>query len=106
MKQVRPPVKRKPFFLMQTLQEWLLGPFAEERIELRENAGRLGEGQRKSMLKHRVKKVASLFDLVSVYREHRAAIAAQETESAGDLWLIDEAVCGLYGLDENRDGYA
>ena len=91
---------------MQTLQEWLLGPFADERTELRENAGCLGEGQRKSMLKHRFKKVASLFDLASVYRGHRAAIAARETGNADDLGLIDQVVYAFYGLDGNRYGYA
>lgn len=58
------------------------------------------------MLKHRLKKVASLCDLVSVYRGPQAAIAAQETGSAGDLGLIDLVVYGLHSLDENRDGYA
>lgn len=106
MKQVTPPVKRKLVFLMQTLQEWLLGPLADGRIELHENAGRLGEGQRKSLLKHRLKKVAGRSDLVPVYKGHRPGIAARETGSAGDFGLTDQVVYALYGLDEDQDGYA
>ena len=80
----------------------LLGPLSERRIDLREDAGGIAEAQWKWLLKHRLKKVSGLADLVRVYRDHRPSIAALEEEISGNLGLIDRVVYALYGLDEEE----
>ena len=81
--------------------EWL-GPLAARRIELREDIGRIGEEQWKWLLKHRLKKVAGMSELVHIYRRHRPHIAMLEDEIASTLGLIDQIVYALYGLNEEE----
>lgn len=81
-----------------------LGPLASKRIQLRDDIGRITEDQWKWLLKGRLKKIASLADLVRVYRQRQPAIAALDAYLAFTDSLIDQVVYRLYGLTEEEVG--
>lgn len=75
-----------------------LGPLAGRRLDLRDDIGAIDEEQWKWLLKGRLKKIASLADLVRVYRRHQPGIAALDRRIALTDRLIDRVVYALYGL--------
>jgi predicted RNA methylase len=79
-----------------------LGPLVSKRLELRDDIGKVTEDQWKWLLRGRLKKIASLADLVRVYRQRQPAIAALDQRIAFTDSLIDLIVYQLYGLTEDE----
>src|SRR5437870_2084659 len=79
-----------------------LGPLVSRRLELREDIGRISEEQWKWLLRGRLKKIASLAELVGVYRRRQPVIAGLDARITLTDGLIDAVVYRLYGLTEDE----
>ncbi len=82
--------------------EQILGPLAVRRLELRKNIGWINEEQWKWLLKRRLKKIASLADVIRIFRSRQPAIADLDKLVANTDHLIDLIVYALYGLNEDE----
>jgi hypothetical protein len=76
----------------------MLGSLVSRRLDLRDHVGLINEEQWKWLLKTRLKKIASLSDLVRIFRHRHPGIARLDQQIAATDRLIDQIVYRLYDL--------